>query len=61
GFGSDKINGKRIVGHGGDTVGISTEFDIYLDQGYTVIVLSNYDSPAAPNISGKIKELIIQE
>ena len=61
GFGSDKINGKRIVGHGGDSVGISTEFDIYLDQGYTVIVLSNYDSPAAANISGKIRELIIQE
>lgn len=61
GFGSAKVNGKRIVGHGGDTVGISTEFDIYLDHGYTVIVLSNYDPPAAANISGKLRELIIQE
>lgn len=61
GFGSDKVNGKRIVGHGGDSAGISTEFDVYLDHGYTVIVLSNYDSPAAANISGKIRELIIQE
>ncbi|HEX8492469.1 MAG TPA: serine hydrolase domain-containing protein [Pyrinomonadaceae bacterium] len=61
GFGSDKVNGKRIVGHGGDTVGISTEFDIYLDHGYTVIVLSNYDPPAASNVSGKIREMLIQE
>lgn len=61
GFGSDTVNGKRIVGHGGDSAGISTEFDIYLDHGYTVIVLSNYDSPAAANISGKIRELIVQE
>ena len=61
GFGSDIVNGKRIVGHGGDTIGISTEFDIYLDHGYTVTVLSNYDPPAAANISGKIQELIIQE
>lgn len=61
GFGSDEIKGKRIVGHGGDSAGISTEFDIHLDRGYTVIVLSNYDSPAAANISRKIQELIIQE
>lgn len=61
GFGIAKVNGKRIVGHGGDTVGISTELDIYLDHGYTVIVLSNYDPPAAANISGKLQELIIQE
>jgi len=60
GFGSAKVNGKRIVGHGGDTVGISTEFDMYLDHGYTVIVLSNYDPPAASNISGKLQELITQ-
>jgi CubicO group peptidase (beta-lactamase class C family) len=61
GFGSEKVNEKRIVGHGGDTVGISTELDIYLDHGYTVIVLSNYDPPAAANISGKLRELITQE
>jgi CubicO group peptidase (beta-lactamase class C family) len=61
GFGSEKVNGKRIVGHGGDAPSISTEFDIYLEHGYTVIVLSNYDTPAAANISGKLKELIIQE
>jgi CubicO group peptidase (beta-lactamase class C family) len=61
GFGSEKVNGKRIVGHGGDTIGISTELDMYLDQGYTVIVLSNYDPPAAANISGKLRVLITQE
>lgn len=60
GFGSERVNGKRIVGHGGDSIGISTEFDMYLDQGYTVIVLSNYDTPAAANISGKLRELITQ-
>jgi CubicO group peptidase (beta-lactamase class C family) len=61
GFVTKTINGKRIVGHGGETVGISTDFNAYLDHGYTVIVLSNYDPPSAANISGKLEELIVQE
>ena len=61
GFVTKTINGKRIIGHGGDTIGVSTDFVAYLDHGYTVIVLSNYDPPAAANVSGKLEELIIQE
>ncbi len=52
---------KRIVGHDGESPSVNTQFDIYLDSGYTIIVLSNYDPPAARNIAGKLQELITQE
>jgi CubicO group peptidase (beta-lactamase class C family) len=37
----------RTAGHGGDGMGISSQFKMYLDAGYTVAVLSNYSPPAA--------------
>lgn len=33
----------RVVGHGGAAPGISSNLLIYLDEGYVVVVLSNYD------------------
>ena len=36
------------MGHGGGFPGVSTDMDIYPDQGYTVVVLSNYDEIAGP-------------
>jgi len=42
------INGHRAVGHGGGAPGINAEFRRYLDDGYTLIVLSNYDMGATP-------------
>jgi CubicO group peptidase (beta-lactamase class C family) len=33
----------RVVGHGGAAPGISSNLLIYLDEGYVVAVLSNYD------------------
>ena len=32
----------RIVGHGGGFFGLSSNLDMYLDSGYTVVVMSNY-------------------
>ncbi|HVF47218.1 MAG TPA: serine hydrolase domain-containing protein [Pyrinomonadaceae bacterium] len=52
---------KRIVGHDGESPGVNTQLDMYLDDGYTVIVLSNYDPPAARNASAKLQELITRE
>lgn len=50
---------NRIVGHNGAFDGISTNLDIYLDQGYIAIVLSNY-SQGAPPLVQKIQYLVAQ-
>lgn len=50
---------NRIVGHNGRFDGISANLDIYLDQGYVAIVLSNY-SKGAPPVVQKIRLLISQ-
>jgi hypothetical protein len=34
---------------------------MYLDLGYTVAVMSNYDPPAAQRIADKLKRLITPE
>ena len=61
GFFDDTLRGTRIVGHGGGFPGINSQLDIYLDKGYTVAVMSNYDPPAAQRIADKAKALITQE
>jgi len=48
---------NRIVGHGGGFVGISSNMDIYLDQGYVASVLSNYGRGSG-SITDKIRELL---
>lgn len=58
GFANDIVNGQRIIFHDGGANGISTEFDFYPDIGYTIIVLSNYDHPAARPVVKKAQELI---
>ena len=47
----------RAVGHGGGFAGISADFMMYLDAGYTMAVLSNYGGGALP-VSQKIQNLI---
>ena len=61
GFFDEIFKGNRIVGHGGDFLGVNTRFEMYVDSGYTVIVLSNYDHPAAQRVSAKLREMITQE
>lgn len=43
GFLEKNIAGQRVVGHGGNAPGVCDLMDMYLDQGYTLIVLSNSD------------------
>jgi D-alanyl-D-alanine carboxypeptidase len=52
--------GTRIVGHNGGFPGINSDLAMYLDRGYTVAVMSNYDPPAAQRVSDKLRELITQ-
>jgi len=47
----------KVVGHGGGFPGINGRLDIYLDMGYIVAVLSNYDNGASP-VAQKISQLL---
>jgi CubicO group peptidase (beta-lactamase class C family) len=60
GFLDETINGKRIVGHGGGFPGINSQLDIYLDNGYTVAVMANYDPPAAQIVASRLREMLTQ-
>lgn len=60
GFELEDIDGKRVVGHGGGDLGISSVIRWYPDSGnYTVVVLSNYDRGGIVAID-KLQEMIIQ-
>jgi D-alanyl-D-alanine carboxypeptidase len=59
GFFDSSYDGQRIVGHGGGFPGINSKLDIYLNSGYTVAVMSNYDPPAAEIVSREIRKLIV--
>ena len=49
----------RIASHGGDGSGISCQYKMYLDIGYTVIILSNYNVPAASIVEEVIHQMIL--
>jgi hypothetical protein len=61
GFSDETIRGTRIVGHSGGFSGINGQLDIYIDRGYTVAVLSNYDPPTAKRVVNKLRDLLTQE
>ena len=59
GFELENIDGKRVFGHGGGDLGISSGIRWYPDSGnYTFIVLSNYDRGGIV-ANDKIQDLII--
>jgi CubicO group peptidase (beta-lactamase class C family) len=43
GFAIMRKNNHRIVGHGGGAPGVCSNLDIFLELGYTVVILSNSD------------------
>lgn len=59
GWQNEIVNGHRIVGHSGGAPGISAQFDLYLDLGYTAVILANYDPPIAPQIASLLRERLI--
>jgi D-alanyl-D-alanine carboxypeptidase len=59
GFMQGVMDGVRVIGNGGGGPGVNAMFRNYVGRGYTVVVLSNYDPPAAQQIAGKIHELLI--
>ena len=59
GFELENIDGKRVIGHGGGDLGISSGVRWYPDSGdYTVVVLSNYDRGGIIAID-RVQELIV--
>jgi CubicO group peptidase (beta-lactamase class C family) len=46
GFGDKIFDGKHIVGHNGGSPGISANFEMYPELGYTAVILMNADPPA---------------
>ena len=54
GVGKDALGGG--AGHSGGFSGISSNLDIYLDTGWTVVVLSNVDG-GMPPVAQKLREV----
>ena len=59
GFEINRYNKTRIVGHGGGWFGVTNRMEIYPDLGYTVVILSNYDSDPT-SITNKLREWLTQ-
>jgi len=47
----------RVVGHGGANFGVSANFRMFVDKGYTMIILSNFSEASLP-VSRKIRSLL---
>jgi CubicO group peptidase (beta-lactamase class C family) len=56
GFGIDTE--RQIVGHSGGFLGISSNLDMFLQNGYTAVVMSNYGGGSQP-VAAKIQELVL--
>ncbi len=59
GFDIADFNGTRYVGHSGGWAGITDQMDMYLDSGYTVVILTNYDD-SPRGIAFKLREWLTQ-
>ncbi|MEN6312423.1 MAG: serine hydrolase domain-containing protein [Acidobacteriota bacterium] len=59
GYGFQVVQGPagKVVGHSGGFPGINSKLDIYLDSGYIVAVMSNYDNGASP-LANKIRTIL---
>jgi CubicO group peptidase (beta-lactamase class C family) len=57
GFWIERSRFGRVVGHGGVAPGVSANFRMFLDRGYTMIILSNYSEAMLP-VARKIRSLL---
>jgi D-alanyl-D-alanine carboxypeptidase len=58
GFGDKVFGGKHIVGHNGGSGGISANFEMYPELGYTAVLLMNADPPAMMPVIMGIRQRI---
>jgi hypothetical protein len=59
GFFVNRNEAGRVASHGGDGSGVNCQFKMYLDAGYTVVVLSNYSPPAANIVEQIIEQFLL--
>jgi D-alanyl-D-alanine carboxypeptidase len=57
GFMDVTTSGERIIGHNGGFPGISSTLNMYMNSGYTLVILSNYDN-GAMIVQQKFNELL---
>ncbi len=57
GFGIAEGPAGKVTGHGGGFPGLNSNLDIFVDSGYVVVVMSNYDEGASP-VARQISNLI---
>ncbi len=48
----------RVARHNGDGRGMNCHFKMYIDSGYTLVILSNYSAPSANIVANVIDQLI---
>jgi hypothetical protein len=58
GFFIEEGDAGNIATHRGDGRGVNAQFNMYLDNGYTFVVLSNYSRPSAKIMADIISALI---
>ncbi|HVF90272.1 MAG TPA: serine hydrolase domain-containing protein [Blastocatellia bacterium] len=58
GFFEEAKGGKSVRGHSGGAPGINSDLKIFWDGSYTVIVMGNYDPPAAQGLAGNIADFL---
>lgn len=59
GFATETLGNHKIVFHDGGANGVSAQFEMYPDYGFTVVVLSNYDHPAVVPIIEKLRQILL--
>lgn len=59
GWGVEKVNGRRLVSHGGGIPGFSSQISRFLDDDLTVIVLSNAEGGHAGSLARGIAGLLV--
>lgn len=57
----DRINGHRVVSHGGNIFGYSTSISRFPDDGLTVIMLTNKNNEPGDELARKIAEQYVPE
>lgn len=58
GYGFQIDTERQIAGHGGGFEGISSNLDMFLGNGYTAVVMSNYGRGAFP-VNDKIQQMVL--
>ena len=61
GFMETQVSGHSVRGHGGGAPGINSDLNIFWDGSYTVVVMGNYDPPAAQDLAQKITEFLARQ